>query len=158
MPATLLKPGQNAPEINAHDQDGNIVKIGMYKGSKLIVFFYPKDNTSGCTKEVCNLRDNFSLLTKKGIKILGVSIDNEESHRKFIENFDLPFPLIADPEQKVVKAWKVWGEKTLYGREYMGTHRVTYLVDEAGKIAHVIEKVETDNHAEQILALLKSDK
>ena len=158
MAATLIKAGRKAPEINAKDQDGNLVKIAMFKGSKLVVFFYPKDDTPGCTKEVCNLRDNYSKLLKKGIQILGVSIDNEQSHQKFIKKFDLPFPLIADPEQKVVNAWKVWGEKTLYGKKYMGTHRVTYIVDEAGKIAHVIEKVETENHAEQILGLINASK
>lgn len=155
MALELLSPGTVAPAIDANDQNGAPVSLSDYKGSKVVLFFYPKDNTPGCTTEACNLRDNYSLLLEKGIKVLGVSIDSEKSHQKFIDKHELPFPLVADPEKKVVEAYKVWAEKNMYGRKYMGTHRVTYVIDEEGKISHVFKKVKTKEHAEQILAELE---
>ena len=153
MGANLLEPGTVAPALSGNDQDGNPVSLADFKGNKLVLFFYPKDNTPGCTKEACNLRDNYKELQEKGFKILGVSIDDEKSHIKFITKFDLPFPLLADTEKATVEAYGVWGEKSMYGRKYMGTHRTTYLIDEEGKIEHVIKKVKTGDHTAQILAL-----
>ncbi|MCB9231850.1 MAG: thioredoxin-dependent thiol peroxidase [Bacteroidia bacterium] len=152
MANEILTVGTPAPAVEANDQHGNPVKLSDYKGSKLILFFYPKDNTPGCTKEVCNLRDNYALLQSKGYKLLGVSVDNEKSHVKFINKFELPFPLLADTDQKVVNAFGVWQEKSMYGRTYMGTVRSTFIIDEKGIISHVITKVDTNAHAEQILA------
>ncbi len=148
-----LKEGSKAPSFKAKDQLGNTVSLSDYKGKKLILFFYPKDNTPGCTAEACSLRDNYKLLQKNGFELLGVSVDDEKSHQKFITKFDLPFPLLADTEQKVVNAYGVWVEKSMYGRTYMGTARKTFIIDENGKIAHIIEKVDTKDHANQILSL-----
>lgn len=153
MGAQLLDPGTAAPVLSGNDQDGNPVSLSDFAGSKLVLFFYPKDNTPGCTKEACNLRDNYQELLDKGFKILGVSTDDEKSHVKFITKFDLPFPLLADTEKATVEAYGVWGEKNMYGRKYMGTFRTTYVIDEAGKIEHVIKKVKTTDHTAQILAL-----
>jgi peroxiredoxin Q/BCP len=118
------------------------------------LYFYPKDDTPGCTKQACNIRDNYSALTEKGIKLFGVSVDDEKSHQKFIHKFSLPFPLLADTEHDIVNSYKVWVEKNMYGKKYMGTARVTYLIDEKGIISHVIEKVDVENHSEQILKLI----
>jgi peroxiredoxin Q/BCP len=137
--------GDKAPKIKGH----------KYEGHKTILFFYPKDNTPGCTAEACNLRDNYKALQKKGFELLGVSVDDEKSHEKFKTKFELPFELIADTEQKVVNDFEVWVEKSMYGRKYMGTARKTFIIDEKGKIEHIIEKVDTKDHANQILALYK---
>lgn len=147
-----LAPGTKAPDFKVKDQDGNIVSLKDFKGKKVVIFFYPKDNTPGCTKEACNLRDNYTALTKKGIVLLGVSVDDEKSHQKFIQKFELPFPLLADTDHTIVEAYKVWIEKSMYGRKYMGTARVSYLIGETGKIDQVIEKVEVSNHSAQILS------
>lgn len=152
MTISKLKPGDKAPEINAPDQDGQMVRLSDYKGKKVILFFYPKDNTPGCTAEACNLRDNYALLQKKGFAILGISVDSEKSHLKFIEKFSLPFPLISDTGKEVVNAYGVWGRKKFMGREYDGTHRVTFIIDESGVVERVIDKVKTSGHTEQILA------
>lgn len=140
-----LEIGSKAPKI----------KGVKYEGKKLILFFYPKDNTPGCTAEACSLRDNYTILQKKGFELIGVSVDDEKSHQKFITKFELPFQLIADTEQKVVNDFEVWVEKSMYGRKYMGTARKTFIIDEKGKIEHIIEKVDTKDHANQILALYK---
>lgn len=129
------------------------VSLKQYLGKKLIVFFYPKDNTPGCTAEACNLRDNYKILQKAGFELIGISVDDVKSHQKFIQKFDLPFPLIADTEQKIVNQFGVWVEKNMYGRKYMGTARKTFIIDEKGKIEHIIEKVDTKNHSQQILEL-----
>ncbi len=150
---THLKPGDKAPELKGTDQDGKPVSLSDYKGKKLILYFYPKDNTPGCTKEACNLRDNFKPLQKQGFEVLGVSTDGEKSHRKFIDKYDLPFRLLADPDKKVVNDYGVWGLKKFMGREYDGTHRTTFVIDEKGKIEHVIDKVKTKDHAQQIFDL-----
>lgn len=146
-----LKVGSKAPAFKEKDQDGNSISLSDFKGKKLIVFFYPKDNTPGCTAEVCSLRDNYALLQKNGFELLGISVDDEKSHQKFITKHSLPFPLLADTDQKVVNAFGVWVEKSMYGRTYMGTARKTFIIDEEGKISNIIEKVNTKDHANQIL-------
>jgi peroxiredoxin Q/BCP len=146
-----LKVGSKAPAFKGKDQDGNSISLSDFKGKKLIVFFYPKDNTPGCTAEVCSLRDNYALLQKNGFELLGISVDDEKSHQKFITKHSLPFPLLADTDQKVVNAFGVWVEKSMYGRTYMGTARKTFIIDEEGKISNIIEKVDTKDHANQIL-------
>lgn len=140
------------PNIQGIDQDGKSVSIADFAGKKVIVFFYPKDNTPTCTKEACNLRDNYGVLTEAGYEVLGVSIDGEKSHLKFIAKFDLPYSLIADTEQQWVNAFGVWGEKKMYGKTYMGTHRTTFVIDEKGVIERVIAKVKSADHTAQILA------
>ena len=146
-----LKEGDKAPAINGVDENGNSVKLSNYKGKKLILYFYPKDNTPGCTAESCNLRDNFSLLKKKGFEILGVSPDSEKSHLKFIDKYELPFTLLADTEKEVSKAYGTYGKKKFMGKEYMGIIRTTFVIDEKGKIDRIFDKVKTKTHAEQIL-------
>jgi peroxiredoxin Q/BCP len=146
-----LKPGQKAPDFTAKDQDGKLVSLKDFKGKKLVLYFYPKDMTSGCTAEACNLRDNYQLLKQKGYEILGVSTDSEESHRKFITKEKLPFRLLADTDKSVHQKYGTWVEKSMYGRKYMGTARVTFIIDENGIIEDIIEKVDTKNHAAQIL-------
>ena len=150
---STLKVGAKAPAFKGKNQNGETVSLSDYKGKKLILFFYPKDNTPGCTAEACSLRDNYKLLQKNGYELVGVSVDDEKSHQKFITKYDLPFPLIADTDQKIVNAYGVWVEKSMYGRKYMGTARTTVLIDEAGKVSHIIEKVDTKDHANQILSL-----
>lgn len=149
--AEALKKGDAAPDFSGKDQNGNAVQLSDFKGSKLVLYFYPKDDTPGCTKEACNLRDNYQVLLDAGYKILGVSVDDEASHQKFIEKYDLPFPLLADTDKSVVEAYGVWGERSMFGKKFMGTKRVTYVIDEAGKIAHIFKKVKTEDHAAQIL-------
>jgi len=146
-----LQAGDSAPAFSAKDQDGNEVKLSDYKGEKVILYFYPKDDTPGCTAQSCNLRDNYDVLLKRGYKVLGVSVDDEKSHRKFIKKYNLPFPLLADTDQKLVNAYGVWGEKKLFGRDYMGIIRTTFVIDENGVIEEVVQKVDTENHTDQIL-------
>jgi peroxiredoxin Q/BCP len=147
-----LKVGDKAPAINSVDQNGNPVSLEDYKGSKVILYFYPKDDTPGCTAEACNLRDNYDDLLEKGYRILGVSADSVESHRKFTAKYRLPFPLIADVDKQIVKAYDVWGLKKFMGREYEGINRTTYVISEDGRIENIITKVQTKDHADQILA------
>jgi len=147
-----LKVGDKAPAINAKDQNGNEISLAQFKGKKVVLYFYPKDSTPGCTKEACNFRDNYKALRKKGYEVVGVSADSEKSHIKFIEKYELPFPLIADTDHKVVNDYGVWGLKKFMGREYMGINRTTFLIDEKGKIEKLIEKVDTENSTEQILS------
>jgi len=146
-----LKAGDVAPDFSVNDQDGNPIKLSDFKGKKVVLYFYPKDNTPGCTSESCNLRDNYQALQKAGYEILGVSKDNEKSHRKFIGKFELPFTLLADTEKDIHEKYGTWIEKSMYGRKYMGTARVTFLIDEDGKIEEIIEKVKTKDHTAQIL-------
>jgi peroxiredoxin Q/BCP len=150
---TTLKEGAKAPAFTATDQDGNKVSLSDYAGQKVALFFYPKDNTPGCTTQACNLRDNYDALTGHNIAILGVSTDGQKSHKKFEEKHDLLFPLLVDEDHKLVEKYKVWGEKHFMGRTYDGTHRTTFLVNEEGRIAHIITKVKTKEHAHQILEL-----
>ena len=146
-----LKQGDKAPAFKLADQDGVIHSLKDYKGKKVVVYFYPQDNTETCTKEACNLRDNFSALTQKGVVILGVSPDDSKSHKKFEKKFDLPFTLLADVDKKMLNDYGVWAEKKFMGRTYMGTLRTTFLINEKGKIDHIIDKVVSKNHAEQII-------
>ncbi len=146
-----LEPGDKAPDFTVNDQDGNPVSLSDYKGKKVVLYFYPRDNTPGCTAEACNLRDNYPALQKDGYEILGVSTDDEKSHSKFIEKQQLPFKLLADTEKEIHEKYGTWVEKSMYGRKYMGTARKTFLIDENGKIERVIEKVKTKDHTSQIL-------
>jgi peroxiredoxin Q/BCP len=146
-----LQVGDKAPAFTAKDQNGNEVKLSDFKGEKVILYFYPKDNTPTCTTQACNLRDNYHSLLKKGYKVLGVSADNEKSHLKFIKKFNLPFPLLADTEHAIIEAYGVWGEKTLFGRNYMGVLRTTFVIDKKGIIEEIIQKVESQRHSDQIL-------
>jgi peroxiredoxin Q/BCP len=146
-----LKEGDKAPDFTGIDQDGKKVKLSSFKGKKVILYFYPKDLTSTCTVQACNLRDNYASLTKKGYVVIGVSPDDVKSHQKFIEKNQLPFILIADTEQKILNAYGVWGEKSMYGRKYMGVHRTTFVIDEKGKIERVILKPKSSEHAQEII-------
>lgn len=152
MDQKKLKPGDAAPELHGVDQDGKPVSLADYKGKKLVLYFYPKDDTPGCTAEACNLRDNYEVLRKAGYEILGVSVDSEKSHQKFISKYQLPFRLLADIDKKTVEAYGVWVEKSMYGKKYFGTARTTFIIDENGVIERIIEKVDTKNHADQILS------
>jgi thioredoxin-dependent peroxiredoxin len=147
----MLQAKDKAPKFEALDQQGHTVKLADFKGKKLAIYFYPKDDTPGCTAQACNIRDNFSLLNKKGITVLGVSVDDAKKHNKFIDKYELPFTLLADTDKAVVEAFGVWGEKKFMGKTYMGTNRVTFLINEKGVIDHVIEKVDTKDHTAQIL-------
>ncbi|MFZ4520673.1 MAG: thioredoxin-dependent thiol peroxidase [Bacteroidales bacterium] len=153
---TKLAVGDLAPAIESADQNGNPVSLGSFKGRKVIIYFYPKDNTPGCTAEACDLRDNYQVLIDKGYEIIGVSADDEKSHKNFSEKYVLPFALIPDKAKKVIMDYGVWGKKKLYGKEYEGINRMTFIVDEAGKIAHIFTKVETKNHTAQILKAMGS--
>ncbi len=146
-----LQPGDKAPAFKLADQNGNIVELKALKGTKVALYFYPKDDTTTCTVEACNLRDNFEVLKAKGITIIGISPDPAKSHKKFETKHALPFTLLADTEMKTLNAYGVWAEKMLYGRKYMGTLRTTFLINEKGKIDHIIEKVKSKEHAQQIL-------
>lgn len=145
--------GDKAPEILGRNEKGEEIRLSDYKGRKVVLYFYPKDNTSGCTAEACSLRDNYSELRKAGYEIIGVSVDDEKSHRKFIEKNQLPFTLIADTDKKLVEQFGVWGEKSMYGRKYMGTFRTTFIINEEGIIERIIspKEIKTKEHAQQIL-------
>jgi peroxiredoxin Q/BCP len=148
--------GDKAPELLGVDQNGNEVKLSDFAGQNLVLYFYPKDNTSGCTAEACSLRDNIGALAAKGYRIVGVSSDSEASHKKFIAAHDLPFPLIADTDHRLQEQMGVWGEKSMYGRKYMGTFRTTFLIGPDGRITRIIgpKEIKTKIHADQILAVL----
>ena len=149
-----LTVGKKAPKFKGVDQDGNKIQLSDFEGQTLAIYFYPKDNTPGCTAQACDIRDNYKVLSKQKIAIIGVSCDDEKSHLKFIQKFELPFPLIADTDQKIVNQFGVWVEKSMYGRNYMGIARTTFIIDPNGIISHVIEKVDTKNHSAQIIAAL----
>ena len=148
---TTLKAGDKAPEFSAKDQDGNSVKLSDFKGKKLVLFFYPKASTPGCTAEACNLRDNWEQFQKKSTAIVGVSADSEKRQQNFKDKYELPFPLLADEDKEVINAYRVWGPKKFMGKEYDGINRTTFIIDENGIIEEVIEKVKTKEHASQIL-------
>jgi thioredoxin-dependent peroxiredoxin len=150
-PKKLWKAGDAAPAFSCPDENGKIVSLSDFAGKKLALYFYPEDDTSTCTKEACNLRDNISMLRKKGVAILGVSADSQKKHLKFIGKYSLPFPLLADEKKAIIKAYHVWGRKQLFGREYDGIHRVTYLIDEKGMVVKAIYPVDSGDHAAQIL-------
>lgn len=148
---TIPSVGDALPSFKVKDQNGNDVSDNSLKGQKTVLFFYPKDNTPTCTKEACNLRDNYKVLQDAGYTVYGISVDGEKSHHKFIDKHDLPFDLLVDENKEMVEAFGVWQKKKMYGREYMGTVRTTFVVNEEGKIDKVIEKVKADRHHEQIL-------
>ena len=152
---STLKAGDKAPDFTAKDQNGNTVSLSEYKDKNVILYFYPKDDTPGCTAESCDFRDNYQSLLSKGYEVIGVSTDDEKSHKKFETKYSLPFTLIADEEKAIVEAYGVWGEKNMYGKKYMGTVRTTFIIDEEGKIAHIISKVDTKSPTAQVLDLLK---
>jgi len=146
--------GDLAPQFTAKNQNGESVSLNDFKGKKIVLYFYPKDNTPGCNAEACNFRDNYQFLTGKGFEVIGVSTDDEKSHKKFETKFELPFTLIADTEKEIVEKYGVWVEKSMYGKKYMGTARKTFVIDEEGKIIIVIEKVDTTNSSQQVLDAL----
>ncbi len=150
-----LKEGINAPDFKGINQDEKIIKLSDFKGKKIVLYFYPKDNTSGCTAEACNLSENYNDFLKKGFEVIGVSPDSVKSHKKFIEKHKLPFNLISDEDKKILTAYGVWGEKKMYGRTYMGVIRTTFIIDENGKIEKIIKKVKTKEHSQQIFNELK---
>ncbi|RDC55041.1 thioredoxin-dependent thiol peroxidase [Pedobacter chinensis] len=151
-----LKEGAQAPAITSKDQNGNEVSLSDYKGKTVVLYFYPKDDTPGCTAEACDFRDNYQGLQAKGIVVLGVSVDDEKSHQKFINKHSLPFTLLADTDQKIVNDYGVWEEKNMYGKKYMGTVRTTFIIDGDGKILHIIKKVDTKNATQQVLDLINN--
>ena len=143
--------GDKAPLFKGINQDGKLISLADFKGKKVVVYFYPKDNTPGCTAQACNLKDNIGALKKAGFEVIGISSDTEKSHLKFKEKYELPFDLIADTEKIIHDAYGVWVEKSMYGRTYMGTARTTFIIDEQGTIANIIEKVKTKEHTSQII-------
>lgn len=143
--------GDKAPDFKSKDDKGNTISLSQFLGKKIVLYFYPKDNTPGCTEQACNLRDNYESLIANGYVVLGVSIDDEKSHTKFINKFNLPFPLIADTEKEIVNLYGVWAEKSMYGKTYMGIVRTTFIIDENGVIIDVIAKVKTKEHYNQII-------
>ena len=147
-----LKVGQKAPDFTTSDQEGNPVSLKALRGKKVALVFYPKDNSPTCTTQVCNLRDNFRHLTKAGYHIFGVSPDSQRKHQNFINKFDLPFPILMDTELEIIKKYKVWGPKKVFGKDIIGVHRTTYVIDENGIISHIIDEVKAKDHANQILA------
>ncbi len=147
----MLNEGDKAPDFNAKDQDGNDVKLADLTGERVVLYFYPKDDTPGCTKEACSFRDADDVYKSKGIRVLGVSTDSEKSHQKFISKFQLPFDLLADTDKKIVEAYGVWGEKSMYGKKYMGTNRKTFLIGGDGKIVKIFDKVDVAAHADEVL-------
>ena len=151
-----LVEGMKAPDFSGMDQSGKVISLQDLQGRKVILYFYPKDNTPGCTNESCNLRDNYRELIKKGFEVIGVSADSEKSHQNFIEKYDLPFNLISDTGKEILKAYGAWGLKKLYGKVYEGILRKTFIIDEQGMILKIINKVDTKNHTDQILDALKS--
>jgi peroxiredoxin Q/BCP len=150
-----LKQSDKAPVFSGNDQNGKKISLADFKGKKVVLYFYPEDDTPTCTIQACNLRDNYSLLKKNGFVILGVSPDDEKKHKKFEAKFDLPFTLIADPQHAIIDKYGVWGEKKLYGREYMGIHRTTFLIDEKGMIRKIFLRPKNKEHAEEILKTWK---
>ncbi|MBX3101369.1 MAG: thioredoxin-dependent thiol peroxidase [Bacteroidetes bacterium] len=149
--AVTLKAGDKAPQFSGKDQNGKTISLADFAGKKLVLYFYPKDDTPGCTKEACNLRDNYELLHKQGYQVLGVSVDDETSHKQFIQKYNLPFPLLTDTDHSTVNAYGVWGERNLYGNKFMGIARTTFVIDEKGIIREIIKKVKTEDHTAQIL-------
>ncbi|MCC6818319.1 MAG: thioredoxin-dependent thiol peroxidase [Bacteroidia bacterium] len=148
---THLTIGKKAPAFKGIDQNGISRNLKEFLGKKLVLYFYPKDDTPGCTAQACDLRDNYKKLIKNGYSVIGISPDEAKRHLKFIAKYDLPFDLIADTDNKIANAYGVWGEKSMYGRKYMGIFRTTFIIDEKGKITDIIEKVDTKNHSAQIL-------
>lgn len=149
-----LSEGQKAPDFTANDQNGKNISLSDFSGNDLILYFYPKDDTPGCTAEACSFRDNYQALLGQGFQILGVSTDDEKSHQKFVTKYSLPFPLISDTDKKIVEAYGVWIEKNMYGKKYMGVARKTFIIDKNGMIKKIIGKVDTNNSSQQIFDLM----
>lgn len=149
--------GDKIPEILGRDANGKEIKASDYLGKKFALYFYPKDNTPGCTSQACSLKEGYNDLQNAGLEVIGVSVDDEKSHQKFITKYELPFPLIADTDKKLVEAFGVWGEKKMYGRTYFGTYRTTFIIDEEGKVEHIItpKSIKVKEHAAQLLKLVK---
>jgi peroxiredoxin Q/BCP len=147
----MLQEGDAAPDFTAKDQTGAIVKLSDFRGRRVVLYFYPKDDTPGCTKQACSLRDGFSEFERENIKVLGVSMDDEQSHRKFISKYELSFTLLTDADHRVADAYGSYGEKHFAGKNYMGVLRKTFLIDEQGRIKRVFEKVKVDEHADEVL-------
>jgi peroxiredoxin Q/BCP len=154
-PAKELTVGQKAPDFTVLNDKGDKVKLSDFKGKKVVLYFYPKDDTPGCTKEACAFRDGISAIKKKGAEVLGVSPDSVESHQKFKKKFDLNFGLLADTDRKIVEDYGTWKEKSMYGRKYMGVERTTFVIDEQGKISHIFPKVKVNEHYDEVLEALK---
>jgi peroxiredoxin Q/BCP len=152
----MLEVGNKAPAFSGKDQNGKRVSLADYKGKRVALYFYPKDDTPGCTKQACSLRDGFSKLLRNNIEVIGVSADDAGSHQKFIKKYDLPFPLIADTDMKIINKYGVYGEKNMYGKKYMGIKRITFLVNEEGKLSKIFKRVKTAEHAEEILKAFSS--
>ena len=150
-----MKIGQKAPDFSVKDDSGKTVKLSDLKGKKVVLYFYPKDDTPGCTKEACNFRDSIDSIKKLGAVVLGVSADSAESHQKFKKKFDLNFPLLADTDRKVIEAYEVWKEKSMYGRKYMGIERTTFIIGKDGKISHIFPKVKVAEHSDEVIEALK---
>ena len=150
-----LKAGDKAPEFTAKDQNGDTISLSDFKGKNVILYFYPQDDTPTCTKEACNFRDNYQSLLSKGFAVIGVSMDNEKSHQKFIKKYSLPFPLVTDPDKKIIGDYDLWAEKTTFGRTYMGVLRTTFIIDKDGIILHVIDKVDSGKASQQVIDLLQ---
>jgi len=149
-----MKVGDKAPAFSVKDDAGQTVKLSDFKGKKVVLYFYPKDDTPGCTKEACNFRDGIAQLKKRGAVVLGVSADSVESHKKFKSKFELNFPLLADTDRAIIQAYDVWQEKSMYGKKYMGIERTTFVIGPDGKITHIFPKVKVDKHADEVLAAL----
>lgn len=147
---SVLKEGDLAPAINARDENGEMITLEEYRGKKVVLYFYPKDNTPGCTAEACDLRDNYSQFIEKGFEIIGVSADSEKSHSKFKTKYELPFRLISDVDRKVLQDYGTWGEKKMYGKSFLGIIRRTFIINEEGYVEKIIEKVKTKEHSKQI--------
>jgi thioredoxin-dependent peroxiredoxin len=150
-----LKEGMQAPHFEGIDQNGRTVRLSDYSGKKVVLYFYPKDNTSGCTAEACGFRDNYNSFLKQGFAVIGVSMDSEKSHKSFAEKYSLPFPLIADTTKKIINDYGVWKEKKLYGKSFLGIARTTFIIDEKGLIEKIVSKVETKSHSAQIFSMYK---
>ena len=152
---TTLRIGDNAPEFTGLNQNGETISLSGYRNKKLILFFYPKDNTPGCTAESCNLNDNYQFWLSKGFEVVGISPDKVVSHKKFADKFQFGYNLVADPETEILQAYGVWGEKSMYGKKYMGVMRTTFVLNEEGKIVEIFDKVDTKNHSDQIIKALE---
>lgn len=149
-----LKVGDKAPAFSLKNTDGKTVKLSDFKGKKVVIYFYPRDMTPGCTVEACGFRDDYAQLKKRSVEILGVSGDDQASHQKFTEKYSLPFTLLSDPDHTMMEKYGAWGEKSMYGKKFMGILRITYVIDEEGKIAHIFKKVKTDTHSQDVIKVV----